>query len=61
VVSTSTVSFNIQNFAFLHSLFSTASWSTLAERHENAEAAAAASVRTTANVKWNCYRIPVPC
>jgi len=23
-------------------------------------AIAAASVRTTANVKWNCYRIPAP-
>jgi len=60
VVTIRTVSFNIQNSVLLYSLFSTASCSTLAVRNENAEAAAVASVRTTANVKWNCYRLPVP-
>jgi len=57
LVTIRTVSFNIQNYALLHSLFTTASCSTLAVRNEKAEAAAAAaaaaaaSVRTTANVK----------
>jgi len=55
VVTIRAVSFNIQNSTFLYSLFSTDSFSTLAVRHENAEAAAAAaaaaSVRTTANIK----------
>jgi len=61
VLTIRTVRFTIQNSASLYPLFPTASCSTFAVRNENAEAAAAASVRTTANVKWNCYRIPVPC